>query len=106
MKTHLSVSLYKGYRFPSAIISHCIWLYFRFSLSFRDIEEIMAERGVIVTYETIRQWCLKFGQEYANELKKRRGKLGDKWHQDARLSQNQREAALPLASCGSARQCA
>lgn len=58
-------SLYKGYRFPSEIIGHCVWLYFRFSLSFRDGEEIMAERGVILTYETIRQWCLKFGQTYA-----------------------------------------
>ncbi|WP_040449036.1 IS6 family transposase, partial [Ktedonobacter racemifer] len=75
-------SLYKGYRFPSEIISHCIWLYFRFSLSFRDIEEIMAERGVALTYETIRQWCLKFGQMYAHELKRRHPKPGDKWHLD------------------------
>jgi hypothetical protein len=58
------------------------WLYFRFSLSFRDIEEIMAERGVVLTYETVRQWCLKFGQTYATELKHRRGKAGDKWHLD------------------------
>src|SRR5258708_27555714 len=80
MKTNSTALNYKGYRFPPAIISHVVWLYFRFSLSFRDIEEIMAERGVIVTHETIRQWCLKFGQTYANALKKRRGKLGDKWH--------------------------
>jgi putative transposase len=57
-------------------------LYFRFSLSFRDVEEIMAERGVVLTYETIRQWCLTFGQMYANELKHRRSKPGDKWHLD------------------------
>jgi putative transposase len=82
MKKNISTSCYRGFRFPPEIISHCVWLYFRFSLSFRDIEEIMAERGVIVTYETIRQWCLKFGQGYANALKKRRGKLGDKWHLD------------------------
>lgn len=67
MKTPLSVSLYKGFRFPLEIISYCIWLYFRFSLSYRDIEEIMFERGVMLTYETVRQWCLKFGQTYANE---------------------------------------
>src|SRR5690349_13926855 len=82
MKKKASASLYKGFRFPPEIISNCIWLYFRFSLSFRDIEEIMAERGIIVTYETIRQWTLKFGQTYAKELKHRRAKTGDKWHLD------------------------
>ena len=82
MKTQASASPYKGFRFPAEIISHCIWLYFRFSLSFRDIEEIMAERGVVLTYETVRQWCLKFGQTYANALKHRRPKTGDKWHLD------------------------
>jgi putative transposase len=74
------LSLYKGFRFPPEIIRHCVWLYFRFSLSFRDIEEFMAERGIVLTYETIRQWGLKFGQAYANELKRHRGKTGDKWH--------------------------
>jgi transposase-like protein len=56
-----SVSLYKGHRFPAKIISYCVWLYFRFSLSFRDVEEMMAERGVVVSYESVREWCLKFG---------------------------------------------
>jgi putative transposase len=82
MKKKESASPYKGFRFPREIISHCVWLYFRFSLSFRDIEEIMAERGIVLTYETIRQWCLKFGQTYANELKHRRSQPGDKWHLD------------------------
>jgi putative transposase len=82
MKKIASASLYKGYRFPPEIIGHCVWLYFRFSLRFRDIEELMAERGIVLTYETLRQWCLKFGQSYANELKRRRGKMGDKWHLD------------------------
>jgi putative transposase len=82
MKNNVSASPYQGYRFPSEIISHSVWLYFRFSLSFRDIAEILAERGVAVTYETIRQWCLKFGQTYVNDLKRRRGKTGDKWHLD------------------------
>ncbi len=86
MKKNVSASLYKGFRFPPEIISHCVWLYFRFSLSFRDIEELMAERGIVLTYETIRQWSLKFGQTYANELRRRRPKTGDKWHLDARVS--------------------
>ncbi|WP_201382191.1 IS6 family transposase [Ktedonobacter sp. SOSP1-52] len=82
MKKNSPVSPYKGYRFPPIIISHCVWLYFRFSLSFRDIEELMGERGVLLSYETIRQWCMKFGQAYAHELKRRRARPGDKWHLD------------------------
>lgn len=82
MKTNLSVPDYKGYRFPRVIISHCVWLYFRFSLSYRDVEEPMAHRGIILTYETVRQWCLKFGQTYANELRHRRPTCGDKWYMD------------------------
>ena len=73
---------YRGYRFPPEIISHAVWLYHRFCLSFRDVEDLLAERGVIVTYETIRQWCLKFGSEYARGLKRRQGRLGDIWHVD------------------------
>jgi putative transposase len=65
-----------------SIIAHAVWLYFRFALSYRDVEELLAERGVIVTYETIRQWCQKFGQAYANELRRRRPRPGDKWHLD------------------------
>jgi putative transposase len=64
------------------IISHAVWLYFRFSLSFRDVEELLAQRRIVVTYETVRQWCLKFGQTYANELRRRRPRCGDKWHLD------------------------
>jgi putative transposase len=82
MKKHISVLPYKGFRFPPEIISHAVWLYFRFSLSFRDVEELLAQRGVVVTYETVRQWCLKFGQTYANELRHRRPRCGDKWHLD------------------------
>jgi putative transposase len=77
-----SSALYKGYRFPAEIISHAVWLYYRFSLSYRDVEELMAERGIVVTYETIRQWCQKFGQQYAKELRRRRAQTGDKWHLD------------------------
>jgi putative transposase len=56
---------YKGHRFPVQIIDQCVWLYFRFSLSFREVEELMLARGVVLSYETIRRWCAKFGQAYA-----------------------------------------
>jgi putative transposase len=82
MKINTTVPNYKGYRFPPEILSHAVWLYFRFSLSFRDVEELLAQRGIIVTYETVRQWCLKFGQSFANELRRRRPRCGDKWHLD------------------------
>ena len=67
---------YRGYRFPPEIISHAVWLYHRFSLSFRDVEDLLAERGITVTYETIRQWCLTFGIDYARRLRSRRGRTG------------------------------
>ena len=73
---------YPGFRFPAEIIGHAVWLYHRFTLSFRDIEDLLAERGIIVTHETIRQWCLRFGQEYANSIRRRRPQPGDKWHLD------------------------
>jgi putative transposase len=73
---------YRGYRFPCQIIAHCVWLYFRFNLSFRDIQEMMLERGVEVSHEAIRLWCLKFGTEYARRLRRRRGGPGDTWHLD------------------------
>ncbi len=59
-----SAPSYKGYRFPPEIISYAVWLYYRFSLSFRDVEDLLAERGIIVSYESIRQWCQKFGPAY------------------------------------------
>jgi putative transposase len=73
---------YRGYRFPREIIAHCVWLYFRFSLSFRDIQEMMLERGVHVSHEAIRFWCLTFGAEYARRLRRQRGCSGDTWHLD------------------------
>jgi len=73
---------YHGYRFPPEIISHAVWLYYRFSLSLRDVEELLAKRGILVSYETIRQRCRKFGPEYARKLKRRQGRLGDIWHLD------------------------
>ena len=71
-----------GHRFPAEIISHAVWLYHVFSLSLRDVELLLAERGVIVSYETIRRWCLKFGQDVAERLRRRRPKLGNTWSLD------------------------
>ena len=64
---------YKNQRFPGEIISHGVWLYYRFTLSYRDVEELLFERGITVSHEAVRQWCRKFGQNYANQLKRRRG---------------------------------
>ena len=72
MDTPPVTTTYKNHRFPVEIINHAVWLYFRFCLSFRDVEELLLERGVIVTYEAIRKWCRKFGQPYANQLRRRR----------------------------------
>ena len=73
---------YRGYRFPSEIISHAVWLYYRFGLSFRDVEDLLAERGITVTYEAIRLWCRTFGLNYARRLRRRRGRQGDTWYLD------------------------
>ena len=73
---------YRGHRFPPEIISRAVWLYHRFCLSFRDVEDLLAERGVTVSYETIRHWCRKIGTEYARTLKRRERRLGDTWHLD------------------------
>ncbi len=73
---------YQGHRHPVEIISHCVWLYFRFPLSFREAGELMLARGVIVAHETVRRWCAKFGQQHAGALRRRRPRPGDKWHLD------------------------
>ena len=73
---------YDGYRFPPEIISHAVWLYHRFCLSFRDAEDLLAQRGITVTYETIRHWCQTFGPDYARRLRRRRGRMGDTWYLD------------------------
>jgi putative transposase len=82
MNIRATTTPYKRHRFPGEIISHGVWLYFRFCLSYRDVEELLFARGVIVSYEAIRKWCRKFGQRYANELRHRGPKPGDKWHLD------------------------
>ncbi len=73
---------YAGYRFPAEIISHAVWLYFRFPLSLRMVDELLATRGIIVSHETVRQWALKFGQAFANQVRRRLPAAGDKWHLD------------------------
>jgi putative transposase len=76
------VPLYRGYRFPAEIISHAVWLYFRFHLSHRDIEDLLAERGVRVSYEAIRLWCRTFGSPFAAGLRRCRRRAAGKWHLD------------------------
>jgi putative transposase len=73
---------YKGFRYPAEIISHAVWLYHRFPLSFREVEELLLARGIIVSHETIRQWCARFGPQYAAGLRRRKPQAGDKWHLD------------------------
>ena len=73
---------YKRHRFPPAIISYAVWLYFRFNLSHRDIEDLLAQRGIIVSYESIRLWCIKFGRRYARRLKRRHQGYGDTFYID------------------------
>ena len=73
---------YAGYRFPPEIISHAVWLYFRFPISLRMVDELLASRGIIVSHETVRQWALKFGQMFANQIRRRLPVAGDKWHLD------------------------
>ena len=82
MKERAAAPSDKRHRFPPGVIGHAVWLYFRFALSYRDVEELLAERGVIVSSETIRRWCRKFGQGYANALRRRRPRPGDTWHLD------------------------
>lgn len=73
---------YHRYRFPAAVIQHAVWLYFRFPLSFRDVEDLLAERGIDVTYETVRRWALKFGAAYAARLRRSRSRPDSRWHLD------------------------
>jgi putative transposase len=82
MNPPATTNLYKRHRFPGEIISHCVWLYYRFSLSYRDVEELMAERGVTMSHEAVRYWCRKFGQTSANRLRRRCPRAGDTWHLD------------------------
>jgi putative transposase len=75
-------SPYAGYRFPGELISQAVWLYFRFPLSLRMVEEMLAARGILVSHETVRQWARKFGQGFANQIRRKLPDPGDKWHLD------------------------
>ena len=76
------IALSRTHRYPPEIIGHAVWLYYRFGISLRDVEDLLAERGITVSYETIRRWCTKFGLDYAKRLKRRQGRLGDTWFLD------------------------
>jgi putative transposase len=83
------------HRFPAELISHAVWLYHVFSLSFRDVELILAERGVIVSYESIWRWCRKIGASFADRLRRRQPRPGDKWHLDEVFVRIQGELHYP-----------
>jgi putative transposase len=74
--------MYARHRFPTEIISYAVWLYFTFPLSYMDVQKLLLDRGIDVSHEAIRAWCQKFGQQYANEMRHRRPRVGDKWHLD------------------------
>ena len=77
-----SNSCYRGHRFPAEVIAHAVWLYFRFPLSLRTVEDLLAARGIIVSHETVRRWAEKFGRYFANKAPQRAPQLGDTWHLD------------------------
>src|SRR6516162_4156818 len=92
---------YKRHRFPPAIIAHAVWLYFRFPLSLRLVEEMLLERGIVVSYETVRRWALKFGLDYARRLKRKKPSCRDIWHLDEGLCRKRfgYEVTLQAGSC-------
>ena len=73
---------YRRHRFPPVIIQHAVWLYCRFTLSYRDVEDLLAERGLDLSYETVRRWVLKFGRAYARQIQRRRPRPTERWHLD------------------------
>ena len=90
--TRAARARYAGYRFPAEIISYAVW----FPLGLRMVEELLAARGIIVSHETVRQWARKFGQPFANRIRRRLPRVGDKWHLDEgvpRTHDQQRECA-------------
>jgi putative transposase len=102
----MSDNPYRGHRFPREIISYAVWFYYRFAVSFREAEEeAMASRGVLVSYETIRRWCEKFGPLYAAGLRKRRARTGDKWHLDEVFLNMNGEGHYLWPRCGSKWRC-
>src|SRR5437764_14921645 len=86
---------YRRHRFPPPVIQHAIWLYLRFTLSYRDVEELLAERGLEVSYETVRRWVLKFGSGFARRLRRSRPRPSDRWHLDEMVVQRGDFAPAP-----------
>src|SRR5205823_10322636 len=89
---------YRRHRFPPEIIQHAIWLYLRFTLSYRDVEELLAERGLDISYETVRRWVLKFGPAIARRLRQRRPRPSDRRHLDEMVEERRFEPSVPLAT--------
>jgi len=81
--TDITEHRYKRHRFPAEIVAHAVWLYHRFPLSLRDVEDLLAERGIVVSFQTVSEWAAKFARKFADHLRRRsRGKFADKWHRD------------------------
>ena len=94
---------YRCHRFPSIVIQHAVWLYFRFALSYRDVEDMLAERGIDVSYETVRRWALKFGGIIARKLRRGRPRPDGRWHLDEVFDLHQRQTVVCLACRGQRR---
>ena len=93
--------LYRRHRFPAEIIAHAVWLYFRFPLSLRMVEDMLAARGIIVSHQTVRLGAEKFGRTFAKEIRRRSsGRLGDKWHLDEVVIFDPGQEALAVACRG------
>jgi putative transposase len=88
---------YSRHRFPGSIIQHAVWLYFRFPLSYRDVEDMLTERSIDVSYESVRRWSVKFGQAYARRLRKTRPRPDARWHLDEVFVSINGQADVPLA---------
>lgn len=78
----VSAPTYKNHRYPIEIVARAVWLYFRFNLSLRDVEEMLLDRGIVVSYETIRRWCRKHGPDYARRIRRKSPTKDDVWHLD------------------------
>src|SRR5215207_11507919 len=92
----MSAPTYSGYRFPRDVIQRAVWMYLRFTLSYRDVEDLLAERGIEVSYETVRRWVLTFGPAIARRLRARRPKPHGRWHLDEMSS----GSAANKCTCG------
>ena len=93
---------YARHHFPPHVIRHAVWLCLRFTLSYRDVEELLAERSVDVSYETVRRWVGKFGLQFARNLRARRPRPGDRWHLDEMVCLDRRQASMAVESRGAA----